>query len=234
MQRSAIRFAAAGLAVAALSFGSLASANAQAAGGAARPARHFSAHLVMMPGTAVAKLARSGPAALPVRTARLARALTRLEASSGATADQVNCWTGAAILAGANNDFVSAEMAYSGADYAMLRARATAIGPWELWDGCRDESTGETFIYSDDNGDYVSAELAYSGSNYAEMRARATAIGPWEQWFTASDPCNGCGTYFWNGDNGDFASAEIAYSGSRYGELRARASSVGPWEEYAW
>src|SRR5581483_9617283 len=132
MHKTAIRFAAAGVAVAALSFGSLASANAQVVGGAAHPARHFSAHLVTMPGTAVAKLARSGLAARSVRTARLARALTRLEASSGAAADQVNCWTGAAILAGGNGDFVSAEMTYSGADHAMLRARATAIGPWEL------------------------------------------------------------------------------------------------------
>jgi hypothetical protein len=32
-----------------------------------------------------------------------------------------------------------------------------------------------------------------------EVRARATAIGPWENWYTASDPCDGCYTYFYNG-----------------------------------
>jgi hypothetical protein len=33
----------------------------------------------------------------------------------------------------ANNDFVSTEIGYSGGLYAMLRAGATAIGPWEQY-----------------------------------------------------------------------------------------------------
>jgi len=33
----------------------------------------------------------------------------------------------------ANNDYVSTEIGYSGGLYAMLRARATAIGPWEQY-----------------------------------------------------------------------------------------------------
>jgi hypothetical protein len=73
-----------------------------------------------------------------------------------------------------------------------------------------------------------------TGSDYAMLRARATAIGPWENWYTASDPCDGCYTYFYNGANGLYASAEIGYTGTRYGALRARASSIGPWEQYYW
>jgi hypothetical protein len=72
----------------------------------------------------------------------------------------------------ANGRYVSAEMAYTGDNSAMLRARATAIGPWERY-----------ALFSKANLRFVSTELGYTGGSYAMLRARATAIGPSEQFF---------------------------------------------------
>ncbi|WP_424887005.1 hypothetical protein [Streptomyces sp. XH2] len=37
------------------------------------------------------------------------------------------------ITSRANGRLVSAELGYGGDTYGMLRARATAVGPWELF-----------------------------------------------------------------------------------------------------
>jgi hypothetical protein len=47
--------------------------------------------------------------------------------------DSVACYDGDSILSAANGRWVSAELGYTGGNYAMLRARATAIGPWEQY-----------------------------------------------------------------------------------------------------
>ncbi|HEV2371895.1 MAG TPA: hypothetical protein VGS19_06980 [Streptosporangiaceae bacterium] len=238
------RLAGVGLVVAALSVGSLASANAQTASGGASlaphsPALHIRAphspgHFVKMSGRTLARLAREGLAARSASTARMVRALTRLEALTHANGDSFNCWDDAWIYANANGDYVSTEFDYTGGGWAMLRARASNVSWWELYGGCRDEVTGQTDLYSDENLDFISAELNYTGGDYGMLRARAVNEGSWEIWYTASDPCQGCWTYFLNGANLLFASAEVGYTGGQYGELRARAVSVGPWEDFYW
>jgi hypothetical protein len=83
----------------------------------------------------------------------------------------------------ANGRYVSAEMAYTGDNSAMLRARATAIGPWERYALFHNRRTGRYALFSKANLRFVSTELGYTGGSYAMLRARATAIGPSEQFF---------------------------------------------------
>jgi hypothetical protein len=78
-----------------------------------------------------------------------------------------------AIRSLANGRWVSAELGYGGAKYAMLRARATSIGPWETFNGAYG-------FRNTKNGRWVSAELGYTGAYYAMLRARGDHYGPWE------------------------------------------------------
>ncbi len=43
------------------------------------------------------------------------------------------CYGSVVITSRANGRLVSAELGYGGDTYGMLRARATAVGPWELF-----------------------------------------------------------------------------------------------------
>ncbi|GLZ79850.1 hypothetical protein Afil01_46570 [Actinorhabdospora filicis] len=153
--------------------------------------------------------------------------------AAGVAPTAVPCWINISIYSTANNRWISAELGYSGGDYAMLRARATAVGPWERYVVCRDPGTGVTDISSMANGLYVSAELGYSGGDYGMLRARASVRGPWEIFYTSSAPGGGR-LVITSQANGLYVSAELGYSGGDYGMLRARASALGPWELYIW
>lgn len=146
--------------------------------------------------------------------------------------DTVDCYDNITIK-GANGNFVSTELGYTGAHHGELRARATAVGPWELFGLCRSRDTGETVLWSEANGNFVSAELGYGGSDYGELRARATEIGPWEKFFTPNTPGYG-NTYFFSYANEGFVSAELGYTGDGYAKLRARAADFGAWETFRW
>jgi hypothetical protein len=87
---------------------------------------------------------------------------------------------GSAAAAGGLGLFVSAELAQSGDDYGVLRARADNVGPWERFQLCENSDDGSYSIRSMENERYVSAELGWSGDTYGMLRARATEIGPWE------------------------------------------------------
>jgi hypothetical protein len=83
----------------------------------------------------------------------------------------------------ANNQYVSAELNYSGGDYGMLRARASTASGWErflLVGDCA--SSSGCAIQSLANNQYVSAELNYSGGDYGMLRARSSTASGWE-WF---------------------------------------------------
>jgi hypothetical protein len=130
----------------------------------------------------------------------------------------------------ANGRYVSAELGYGGGNYAMLRARARAIGPWERYD-LRQTGAGAWSIRSRANGRYVSAELGYGGGNYAMLRARATAIGPWERYDLYRNNRTGAWSIR-SRANGRYVSAELGYGGGSNATLRARAGGVGPWEQF--
>ncbi|BCJ41299.1 hypothetical protein GCM10010168_89410 [Actinoplanes ianthinogenes] len=73
--------------------------------------------------------------------------------------------------------WVSAEYGYTGSRYAMLRARADQIGPWETFK-MRSLGNGDVVIASSQG--YVSVERDYTGSTNRMLRARGQQIGPWE------------------------------------------------------
>jgi hypothetical protein len=144
------------------------------------------------------------------------------------------CTQNVTITSIANNNFVSTELGYAGNNYAMLRARATAEGPWEKYNVCYHPSSrfnqGYWTIQSQANGLYVSAELGYAANEYAMLRARASIVGPWERYNVVS--CGfGCSA-IQSQANGLFVSAELGYSGDQHGMLRARAFGIGPWEQF--
>ncbi len=176
--------------------------------------------------TAAAVLVAAGPvAASPHGTGAIsiAEAVTRAGAR-GEIGTQA-CST-VYITSNANGGIVSAELGYGGNDYGMLRARATAIGPWEQFELC----IGSTFdtLRSLANNLYVSAELGYGGGDYAMLRARAAAIGPWEQFIV------GCSTdcYIYSLANYEYVSAELGYGSGDYAMLRARSLDWGAWESF--
>jgi hypothetical protein len=153
----------------------------------------------------------------------------------GVTPQAVYCWSGVVIRSNANGRYVSAELGYGGSYYATLRARATAVGPWERYTVCRDTSNGLTDFLSEANNRAVAAELGYPGSYYATLRARTStsAIGPWELFVTPANP-GGHRTWIASRANGRYVSAELGYGGSYYATLRARATALGPWESFTW
>ncbi|MEV6487598.1 hypothetical protein AB0M20_03010 [Actinoplanes sp. NPDC051633] len=144
-------------------------------------------------------------------------------AFSASPAHAAECYD-VALFNEANRRWVSAEIGYAGSDNGMLRARATAIGPYERFEICYATATRFS-IRSWANGRWVSAELGYTGSRYGMLRARATSIGPWERF-------NSTFSEIQSDENRRWVSAELGYSGSLNGMLRARAGSAGPWENW--
>jgi hypothetical protein len=127
--------------------------------------------------------------------------------------------------------FVSAELGYSGGDSGMLRARATQIGPWELFDLCFDSAAGSTLIRSEANGLLVSAEFGYTGGDNGMLRARAAVGGAWEH-FRLSIHSDDNFYTLENAGNSILVSAEFGYTGGDNGMLRDRAWAIGPWEQF--
>jgi hypothetical protein len=145
----------------------------------------------------------------------------------------IECWTGRTIQSAENSLFVSAELSYDGPDYAMLRARATAIGRWERFSVCRDRTNGLTTIASEANGRLVTAEPASGGDRTGMLRARGIVAGPWQYFYTSARP-GGSVTTIRSAANDRLVSAELRYTGRAKGMLRARASRVGNFERFMW
>lgn len=61
------------------------------------------------------------------------------------------------------NHYVSAEVSRPGWDYALLRARADRIGPWEEFDLCQEVNGGWGVITSLENYSPVSVNLSLPG-----------------------------------------------------------------------
>jgi hypothetical protein len=84
--------------------------------------------------------------------------------------------------------FVSVEVNYAGDLNGMLRARATSVGPWELFFADRHPVSiedpgnylGVYTLRSYQNGKYVSHESGYPGDTADVLRARADTPGEWE------------------------------------------------------
>jgi hypothetical protein len=136
------------------------------------------------------------------------------------------------ISSQANGLYTSAELGYSGDNYAMVRARALVPKEWEQFTLCRDASTNNFYFVSQANLLVVSAELDYVRGNYAMLRARTAinAIGPWEQLYIQR---NDDGTVSIQSlANLSWVSVELDYYADHNAELRARAGLIGPWEKF--
>ncbi|WP_283138935.1 fascin domain-containing protein [Rhizohabitans arisaemae] len=141
---------------------------------------------------------------------------------------QSACMQNVTFTSQANGRLVSAELGNGGELHAMLRARATAIGEWELYTVCIDGAN--SFLYSQANGAYVSAELGNGGGLNGMLRARASELGAWER-FSLESCGTGC-VAIRSSANGLYVSAELGNGGGLHGMLRARASTVGAWERF--
>lgn len=202
---------------------------------------------VAMSGTGLAQAATAQPtgravaaAAHPARTplpagvtlARHPRATvpTPRFVQAAAPADVFSCYAYVSILSHANQQWVSAELAYWGSGYGMLRARSSSTGGWEQYTFCYDSTNGYWAFYNDANDQFVSTEVGYTGSDQNMLRAQASSIGPLEKY---SLYCLGSDLAIKSQANGLYVSTEIGYGGSSYAMLRARAGSIGPWEQYS-
>jgi hypothetical protein len=205
-----------------------ASAATSSSASAARPP------VIKIAGSAIAAALADRSATASPAMARAEKAFTALKSITNAPADTIYCYGNVSIQSDENLRFVSEEQGYTGANAHMLRARASVVGPWELYSTCRDQNTGLTDILSQEDNLFVSEEQGYTGANRFELRARASVVGPWERWYTNDNPCNGCGVAFVSGENGNFVSEEQGYTGYNQFELRARAAVLGPWETFNW
>jgi hypothetical protein len=149
--------------------------------------------------------------------------------TADATAAAITCGGPATLFSFGNSRFVSAELAYGAPHTGELRARATAVGPWEKYDLCFDSSDGTFQLFALGNSRWVSAELGYAAPNTGELRARATAVGPWERFFIDD---HGSFITLTSAANRRLVSAELGFAAPNTGMLRARATAIGPWEQF--
>jgi len=129
----------------------------------------------------------------------------------------------------AANRFVTAELGYGGADYGMLRARATAIASWEMFTLVGDCSRA-CALRSDANGRFVTAELGYQGYAWGETRARSGVAQAWEQFRFDGNCDTGCAIV--SLANGRYLTTELGYTGNGQNMLRARATQALGWGQY--
>jgi hypothetical protein len=127
--------------------------------------------------------------------------------------------------------YVSTELGYGEPDWAVLRARASSVGAWELYQVCQYQSAQE--IWSDAAERWVTAEDGRSGNDYGMLKASSTGIGVLQR-FYFTDYYNGGALpmAFKSLYNGRWVSDEEGFTGIWYGMLRARAEAIGPWENW--
>jgi hypothetical protein len=112
------------------------------------------------------------------------------------------------IASRANGLYVSNEVGSPGEEKGMLRARATSVGPWEMFQFCGNAVTGAVAIFGDANVAWVSTELGDTGLKYAMLRARSFSIGAWEQYQLAGV----AGAFsIWSAADHLWVSAELGY-----------------------
>jgi hypothetical protein len=127
--------------------------------------------------------------------------------------------------------FTSVEIGETGFRYAMLRARASKVGPWEKFTACYNESGNYYTFRSEANGKYVVVQS--SNGDYAWMltatAAQATAVSAQ---FREINPSSDTPSLLAL-RNDNYVSTELGYKDADLGLLRARATSIGPWEQFA-
>jgi hypothetical protein len=127
--------------------------------------------------------------------------------------------------------FVSVEIGNTGSFYAMLRARADTIGPWEKFYACYDDGSHQYTFRSEANNKYVEVNPNAGGNYLLMLSATADSGVPKPSRFIevngSSDVQSLKSDY-----TGSYVSAELGYTGGDYGMLRARAGVIGAWEGF--
>jgi len=129
--------------------------------------------------------------------------------------------------------FVSVELGETGFRYAMLRARASTVGPWEKFTSCYNESGNYYTFRSDANGKYVVVQ-SLSG-DYAWMLTATVDQGTASSTqFRQVNPSSDTPSLL-SLRNDNYVATELGYpeSSADFGLLRARSTSIGPWEQFA-
>jgi hypothetical protein len=104
-------------------------------------------------------------------------------ASGKASVHGLNCYPVEGFKSLANDRYVAAELGYGVRypkqnGYAMLRARATHVGPWEEFQFCNVPDNPRLWaIFSHANDKWVAAEFGYPQPDKGMLRARAGHIG---------------------------------------------------------
>jgi hypothetical protein len=190
---------------------------------------------ISLVGAANALAVEAPPESVPSMGEALAGGLTSpRETANGElkALDTYRCTQATYIRSWYNERYVSTELGYSGNQYAMLRARAEKVGPWESFQWCQSsEHPGYWSLWSLGAERWVSVELGYTGGEYAMLRARATGVGPWERFYEPYCP-DGTHCSFKSTADDLYVSGEFGYTGNNYGMLRARSSTIGPWEQF--
>ena len=135
------------------------------------------------------------------------------------------------IYSPSNSRYVTTEINYGGADYAMVRAARTSVGSdWERFRLIGDCSS-RCLIQSLNNRKLVMPQLDYQGYAWGEMRGvSSNSGGTWEGFRLVGDCNSGCAILALG--NGRYVSTELDYTGNGYGMLRARATGIGGWERF--
>lgn len=130
----------------------------------------------------------------------------------------------------AANRYVSAELGYTGADYAMLGARSAGVGSWERFT-LKGDCSQAWSICSDANGLYLGAELgsrATPGARPAPAPAppRAGSSGTSSATATPAARCSRSPTA------GTTPPSSATPAPDRTCSVRARAATASGWQQY--
>ncbi len=127
--------------------------------------------------------------------------------------------------------FTSVELGESGFRYAMLRARASKVGPWEKFTACYYESGDYYTFQSEANGKYVVVQSS-NGNTAWMLTATADQATAVSTHFRPINPGSDTPSLLAL-RNDNYVSTELGYppSDADFGMLRARATSIGPWEQ---
>jgi hypothetical protein len=135
------------------------------------------------------------------------------------------------IYSPANSRYVTTEINYGGADYAMVRAARTSVGSdWErfrLIGDCANrwpDPVAEQPRAGDAAARLPGLRLGRDARCLQQQR------GTWEGFRLVGDCNSGCAILALG--NGRYVSAELDYTGNGYGMLRARATGIGGWERF--
>ncbi len=157
----------------------------------------------------------------------------QLQSRQVTSAAGLTCWSDVTLQSAANGRYVTTEIGYTGNDNGLLRARATEVGPWELYTQCEGQGTNGQYYeayLSQANGKYVTTEYGFTGSMYTALRARASVDGTWEHYYTGT-PCGDWLAFdLQTVSIGRYVTVELGYTGNYYALLRGRATTLGPWE----